>query len=157
MDKSKLPKQETVPYVDIPKFMGNWFVISAIPTYFEKDAFQATEAYTWNEKKDRIDIDYRHKEGSMNGKEKSIPQKAFIYNKETNSEWRVQPFWPLKFAYLVIDLAPDYSDTVIGVPDRDHVWIMARSRVMNEDRYNELVEKIRKLGYDTSKLIKVPQ
>lgn len=28
-----------------------------------------------------------------------------VYNKETNAEWRVQPFWPLKLSYLILEVS----------------------------------------------------
>ena len=156
MDKS-LPPQPTVPHVEIPKFMGRWYVIANIPTPFEKGAHNAIETYVWNEAKDRIDIDFRYNKDSFDGAEKKYPQKGFIYNQATKSEWRVQPFWPLKFAYLIVHLADDYSDTIIGVPDRGYVWIMAREPKISDARYAELVEKVRSFGYDIGKLQKVPQ
>lgn len=156
MDK-RLPLQPTVAKVEIPKFMGRWYVIASIPTAFEAGAHNATETYTWNEEKERIDVDFRYNKDSFDGPEKKVPQKAFIYDQNSKAEWRVQPIWPLKFAYLVVDLAADYSDTIIGVPDRSYVWIMAREPQITESRYAELVAKVKSLGYDLKKLKKVPQ
>ena len=99
---------KTVDYVDINRFMGKWYVIANIPTFIEKGAYNAIETYTWNDEEDRIDVDFKFNLDSFDGKEKSYPQKAFIYNKKTYAEWRIQPFWPLKFAYLITDLASDY-------------------------------------------------
>jgi len=152
-----LPEQKTVPHVNLPRFMGKWYVIASIPTMFEKGAVNAIETYTWNEEDQLIDIDFRFRQDSATGKEKSIPQKGFIFDKNSNAEWRIQPFWPLKFAYLIIDLAKDYSDTTIGVPDRGHVWIMAREPSLPATRYNAIVAKLKSLGYDMSALKTVPQ
>ena len=152
-----LPEQKTVSQVELPRFMGKWFVIASIPTMFEKGAVNATETYTWNDENQRIDIDFRYRKDRPDGDEKAIPQKGFIYDAKSNAEWRIQPFWPLKFAYLIIDLADDYSDTTIGVPNRGHVWIMARSPAISEDRYGQILKKIKSLGYDMDALRKVPQ
>lgn len=36
-------------------------------------------------------------------------------------------FLPVSLTYLVVDCnTVDYSTTIIGVPDRSYVWIMAR-------------------------------
>jgi apolipoprotein D and lipocalin family protein len=153
---SSLPELKTVEKVDIPQFMGTWFVISNIPTFIEKNAYNAIEKYTWNEKEDRIDVDFSFNKGSFTGEKKEYPQKAFIYNKKTNAEWRIQPFWPLKFAYLVVDVAPDYSWTIIGVPNREHVWIMARTPTLPQETYDMLVAKVKENLFDVSKLEKVP-
>ena len=152
-----MPTQPTVRHVDIQKYMGEWRVIASIPTSFEKGAHNAVEAYTWNSAKKQVDIDFRYNKDSFDGEEKHIPQRGWIYNEKTNAEWRIRPFWPLSFAYLIIDLADDYSDVVVGVPNRAHVWIMARSKQMKPERYSQLVAKIKSLGYDVSKLQLVPQ
>jgi apolipoprotein D and lipocalin family protein len=156
MDRD-LPPQPIVNKVEIPRFMGKWYVIANIPTMFEKNAYNATETYSWNSEKSQIDIDFKFNKNGFDGPVKSIPQKAFIFDDKTKAEWRVQPFWPLKFAYLIVDLADDYSDTIIGVPSRNHVWIMARTPQIPADRYARLVEKTKSLGYDIAKLEKVPQ
>ena len=152
-----LPPVKTVQNVDIPKFMGKWYVIANIPTFIEKGAHNATETYTWNEKENRIDVDFRFNKDSFTGEEKAYPQKAFIYDQKSKAEWRIQPFWPLKFAYLVMDVAPDYSYTVIGVPNRGHVWIMARTPTLDEATYNKIVKQIEAEHFDIKQLEKVPQ
>ena len=152
-----LPQQSLVSKIEIPKYMGKWFVIANIPTLFEKDVFNASESYKWNSEKNRIDVEYKCNRNSFTGPEMKVPQKAFVYNHKTNSEWRVQFIWPIKFAYLIVDLADDYSDTIVGVPNRKHCWIMAREPKISESRYKELVAKVKSQGYDVSQLMRVPQ
>jgi apolipoprotein D and lipocalin family protein len=147
-----------VDKVNLNRFMGRWYVIANIPTFIEKGACNATETYTWNEEKQRIDIDFKFNKDSINGEQKSYSQKGFIFDKENNSEWRIQPFWPLKFSYLILDLdKKDYSYTVIGVPNRGHVWIMARTPKLDKLLYSDIVRNIAKMGFDISQLKLVPQ
>jgi apolipoprotein D and lipocalin family protein len=153
----KLPDLKTVEQVDLPRFMGPWYIIGSIPTIFEKDAVNAIETYSWNDRKNRIDVDFRYRKKTPAGKEEVIPQKAFIHNKTTNAEWRIQFFWPLKFSYLILDIAPDYSDTIIGVPGRGNLWIMAREPKLSDERYAQLIEKAKFMGFDIEKIKKVPQ
>ncbi|MBT8115776.1 MAG: lipocalin family protein, partial [Arenicella sp.] len=40
---------KTVDYVDLQRFMGDWYVIANIPTFLEKDAYNAVESYALNE------------------------------------------------------------------------------------------------------------
>mgnify|MGYP000399795343 CR=1 FL=1 len=42
---SKGPEMKTVSYVDLERFMGDWYVIANIPTFIEKNAFNAVESY----------------------------------------------------------------------------------------------------------------
>ena len=34
-----------VDYVDLDRFMGDWYVIATIPTFLEKDAYNPVETY----------------------------------------------------------------------------------------------------------------
>jgi apolipoprotein D and lipocalin family protein len=38
-----LPPIKPVAPIDLPRFMGKWYVIASIPTHFEKDAYNAVE------------------------------------------------------------------------------------------------------------------
>jgi apolipoprotein D and lipocalin family protein len=150
---SSQPPLKKVPSVDIPRFMGNWYVIANIPTIIEEGGTDAVETYVWNEKEKRIDVTFTQR---INSETKKYTQKAFIHDPSGN-EWRIQFFWPLKFAYYVIDLAPDYSYTVIGVPSRKYLWIMAREKSLPVPVYEGILARLKEQQYDTSKILKVPQ
>ena len=107
-----MKKLPTVDYVNIERFMGDWYVIAIIPNFIEKNAVNGIESYKLLDN-NKIKIDYRFRLNNANGKKKHLQPKAEIYNKKTNAEWRVQFIWPLKFPYLIIELAKDYSYTVI--------------------------------------------
>jgi apolipoprotein D and lipocalin family protein len=150
---NKYPPLKKVEAVDIPRFMGPWYVIANIPTFIEKEGTHAVETYRWNEKEQRIDVTFTQ---MKNGEKKEYTQKAWVMDPSGN-EWRIQFFWPLKFPYMVIDLAPDYSYTVIGVPNRNYVWIMARAKTISDKTYTEIVERLKHQHFDTEQLEKVPQ
>lgn len=146
---------KTVEKVVIEKFMGDWYVIGIIPNFIEKHAINGIESYELLEN-NRVKIDYRFTD-TKSGKVKHMQPKGWIYNKDTNSEWRVQFLWPLKFPYLIIDLAEDYSYTVIGVPNKKFVWIMARESQMSDETYAMILKRLRTVGYDTEKIVKMLQ
>lgn len=152
----KVDYWKTVDYVDIERFMGKWYVITSRATSFEEGAHNAIETYTWNEKKNRIDIAFDYLKDGFDGKKKSMPQKATIENTETNAHWKVNPFLWFKFDYLVIGLADDYSWTVIGVPDQKYVWIMAKDYDMSDEKLKEIVDKMAATGYDMSGMVAIP-
>lgn len=150
-----MPPLKKVDSVDIKRFMGDWYVIASIPTFIEKGAHNAIETYTWNEKKERIDVLFRFNKDGFDGEIKEYTQKAFVHDPSGN-EWRIQFFWPFKFPYLILDLAPDYSYTVIGVPNRSYVWIMARTSTLPNKTYQEIVERLKSQKYDIKLIEKVP-
>jgi len=146
---------KTVEKVDIERFMGDWYVIGVIPNFIEKNAINGIESYELLDN-DRVKIDYRFTD-TRTGKVKHMQPKAWIYNNESNSEWRVQFLWPVKFPYLIIDLAEDYSYTVIGVPNKKFVWIMSRKPEIPDDTYQDILKNLDEIGYNTAKIKKMPQ
>jgi apolipoprotein D and lipocalin family protein len=147
---------QTVSKVDLNQFMGKWYVMAGRFTFLEKDVHNGVETYTWNEKEQRIDIGFTFNQGSFTGKAKSIPQKGWVYNQKTNAHWKVSPFWPLKFDYLVIDLASDYSWTAIGVPNGKYLWIMARDRHLEHKVLQQIITRLNNMGYPTQDIVLVP-
>ena len=137
LSSCKEQEMKTVDKVDLEKFMGDWYVIGIIPNFIEKHAINGIESYELIEN-DRVKIDYRFKDTKTDEIKHMQPQ-GWIYNKETNSEWRVQFLWPLKFPYLIIDLAKDYSYTVIGVPNKKFVWIMSRKPEIPDETYDSIL------------------
>jgi apolipoprotein D and lipocalin family protein len=63
---------------------------------------------------------------------------------------------PFRLEYLVAWLDPDYTRTVIARSARDYVWIMARTPDVPEADYQRLVALVAGMGYDVSKLRRVP-
>jgi apolipoprotein D and lipocalin family protein len=147
---------KTVPYVDLNRFMGDWYVIANIPTFIEKEATNAIESYKLNAAGE-IETTFSFYKKSPEGKKKIYTPKGFVFNSETNAEWRMQFLWPIKTPFMIIDLADDYSYTVIGVPSRKYVWIMARDTSLDSVLYENIIQDLSGIGYDISKIQKVPQ
>ena len=149
--------KRTVDSVDMDRFMAKWYVIAGRLTSFEDGAHNAVETYTWNSEKKRIDVDFKMRINSFDGEEKSIPQKAWIHNTTTNAHWKISPFWPLKLNYLIVDLADDYSWTVVGVPSQRWVWIMAKDWNMNDEKLEMIIKRVTDKGYSVANVQRVPQ
>jgi apolipoprotein D and lipocalin family protein len=56
-----------------------------------------------------------------------------------------------------VDLAPDYRNTVIGVPNRKFVWIMSRTPDLSDEDYSGIIKRLATSGYRTDKIRKMPQ
>lgn len=147
---SAMTYKNTVKNVDLERFMGNWYVIAGRVTFLEKGAFNPLEQYELNNGK--IDIKFSYNKNSLTGPVKTIPQTGTIVDKVSNAHWKVSPFWPLKFDFLVIGLGENYDWTAIGVPSQKYLWIMFRSPHPKQSKINEVINLIDDLGYNTSDL-----
>ena len=146
----------TVDKVDLPRFMGKWYVIANIPTFIEKGAHNATEEYSLTPDQE-IDTVFTFRADSFEGKEKKYNPRGFVVNRESNAEWKMQFMWPFKSEFLISYVNADYSQTIIGRTKRDYVWIMARTPQISENDYSKLVAFLAANGYDTAKIQRVPQ
>lgn len=148
----------TTQQIDLPRFMGTWYVIGHIPTFLDRDTSNGVEKYTWNEDTQCIDVLFSYMDLKRT-KTSHIEQKAWPVN-ETNSQWQLRlklGFIPIKMPYLILSCDPEYSTCVIGVPDRSALYIMARSTSMPGDVYEQLLNVSESLGYDRSQIKEVPQ
>ena len=145
----------TVDKVDLNRFMGDWYVIASIPTFIEKDAFNAIESY-------RLDDDgtvattFKFNKGSFDGPLKKYHARGYVRDKGSNAVWGMQFIWPFKAEYKIIFLSEDYSQTVIGRTKRDYVWIMAREKTIPADEYEEILKFLQEQNYNIENISEVP-
>lgn len=147
---------ETVAFVDIDRFMGEWYVIAHIPTFMEDEAYNAIEAYAL-EADGSIVTTFTFREGGFNGPAKQMEPKGFVTDTSSNAVWGMQFVWPIKADYRIIYLDEDYSVTIVGRNKRDYVWLMARTPQISNRQYERALEVIANAGYDIDEIRKVPQ
>ncbi|MEM1412481.1 MAG: lipocalin family protein [Pseudomonadota bacterium] len=153
---SSVKPLETVDSVDLERYMGDWYVIAHIPTFIEKEAYNAIERYDLNDD-GTIATTFTFLKGGFDGEPKRYEPKGFPDASTNNAVWGMRFVWPIKADFRVVYLDEDYSVTIIGRNKRDFVWLMAREPEIPEARYDALVQRIADMGYDTSGLRKVPQ
>ena len=142
--------------VELPKFMGKWYVIAQIAPSSVGESYNGEELYTLTPDGE-IDTLYSYRDGSFDGELKQSNTTGFVVDGTENAEWKMQIMWPIKLEYVISYVDADYQNTIIARSKRDYVWLMSRSPVVGDGLYSEMVERISDLGYDTSALRKEPQ
>lgn len=145
----------TVARVDVPRYMGAWYVISSIPTFLEKGAYNAVERYAQNPD-GTIAVTFTFHKGGFDGPLKTMTPRGWILN-ASGAVWGMRFVWPIKADYRIAYLNDDYTEVIVGRTARDYVWIMARKPQIPADEYQRLVQRVADMGYDTAKLKAVPQ
>jgi apolipoprotein D and lipocalin family protein len=153
---SNLPPIRTAQYVDLPRFMGDWYVIANIPTFIERGAHNAVESYRLLDN-GRIATTFTFNDGGYDGEHKTFTPTGFIRDRKSNAVWGMRFVWPIKADYRIVYVDEHYQQTIIGRLKRDYVWIMARSPQIPAADMQRLVDIVAEQGYDTSKLRPVPQ
>jgi apolipoprotein D and lipocalin family protein len=149
------PPLRLAPSVDIPRYMGDWYVIGVIPTFLEKDAWNAVEHYDLAAD-GAINITYSYNKDGSDGERKTLRSKGFVRG-GNGAIWGVQFIWPFEADYRIVHISEAYDAVVVGREKRDNVWIMSRRPSMADADYQRLVALVASQGYDTSKLVRVPQ
>lgn len=145
-----------VDYVDIDRFMGDWYVIANIPTFIEKGAHNAVESYSRNEDGSIATV-FTFNKGAVDGDQKRYTPTGFVRDHPSNALWHMQFIWPFKSDYRIVYLDDDYSVTAVGRQKRDYVWIMARSPHIDEATYQHIVDVLVNQGYQESAIQRVVQ
>ena len=154
--RSAPPPLATVEHVDLPRFMGPWYVIANIPTWLERGAHNAVESYVLDPD-GSIETTFTFRDGSFDGPLKTYHPRGFVLDTRSNAQWGMRFVWPFKADYRIIYLSADYSQTVIGRQQRDYVWIMARTPTIDDADYRRLLHFIAAAGYDAARVERVPQ
>ncbi|XP_020242301.1 temperature-induced lipocalin-1 [Asparagus officinalis] len=149
--------------LDVERYMGRWYEIASFPSFFQPSNGENTRAtYTLNPDKATVHV---LNETWSNGKRDSIEGTA--YKAEPNSDeaklkvkFYLPPFLPVIPVvgnYWVLYIDEGYQVALVGEPSRKNLWILCRQTHLDEDTYNQLVQKAVEEGYDVKKLHKTPQ
>ncbi|MFN3713996.1 MAG: lipocalin family protein [Alcanivoracaceae bacterium] len=142
--------------VDIPRFMGDWYVIAHIPLPPERHAWNGIERYDLNSD-GSIATTFTFRRGSADGEQKRYTPTARVTDDPSNAVWKMQFLWPFRADFRIIWLDDDYQTTIIGRQKRDYVWVMARRPAIDDGTYQAMLDFLQQEGYDLSDLRKVPQ
>lgn len=158
MSSSSLPL-DTVDYVDLNRYLGKWYEIARFEQSFQKDCTAVTANYSLRKDGD-IKVINTCRKGSPDGEYKEAEARAWVVEEETNAKLKVQFFLRgIKLSifagdYWVLELDDDYQYAMIGDKSRKYLWILSRTKELDEKIYLELVAKAKDLHFDTSKLLK---
>ena len=155
-ESEKEPPLDTVPRVDLDRYVGKWYEIASFPQWFQKGCVASTATYTLR-KDGNIDVLNQCRKETLDGKLKDAKGKAWVVDRTSNARLKVRFFWPFSGDYWIIDLADDYQYAVVGHPKRNYLWILSRTPHMDQAVYDGILERLKKQHYDVSRLRKTPQ
>jgi apolipoprotein D and lipocalin family protein len=146
---------KSVP-VDLPRYMGRWYVIANIPYFAERD-FVGTHV-EWVLRPDgKIDDIFYGRKKSFDAEETRHQFLDTVKPDSGGGEWSVRLFWPVHVTQMTLWVDPDYRYTILGYPNKKLGWIFSRDPMMNDDTYRAMLARLDAMGYDTARFRRVPQ
>ncbi len=150
------PPLQPAAFVNLPRFMGDWWVIAHIPWFAERDTYASKDTYRLRTD-GRIETVFSFRKGSFEAREQTLRGVSWVTDTRSNAEWRVRFLWPFTLPYVVLYVDRDYRVTVVGHPSRNFAWIMARERTLSPEDYAKAEAALLAQGFDPTRLRKVPQ
>ena len=149
------PPLEPAPSVDLPRFMGTWYVIAHVPYFFEKGKVATRDEYRLRPD-GRIDNDFVFKKrfGEEDRRWRGI---STVVPGSNGARWKVQFVWPFSTELVVVHVDEDYQGAALATPDRKLAWVLGREPTMDGARLDALVATLVERGVDASTLQAVPQ
>lgn len=138
----------TVKQVNLNQYIGKWYEIASFPNYFQKGC-QCTTA-TYGLLDSRVSVLNQCYRGNPL-KLSSAHGKAWPID-STNSQLKVQFFWPFRGDYWILYVDKAYRVALVGSPNYNYLWILSRTPSLSHSRYQQLVSMAKENGYDTQKL-----
>lgn len=141
---------EVVSSVDVQKYAGLWYEIGRLPNFFQNNCKNSTAEYGLLPSGE---ISVFNICNLKTGGTSTIRGKAFIPNPKEPAKLKVDFGFPRLGDYWIIDLDENYQWALVSGPRKESLFILARSAPMAPALLNELVERLRIKGFDTSKIV----
>jgi apolipoprotein D and lipocalin family protein len=152
------PNTKHIPVVspfEVERYEGKWYEIARLPHSFENGLSNVTATYTQED--GYIEVINR---GYHDKKEKwkEARAKGKVKGDGNSGDLSVTFFWPFSAQYKVIALDQEnYQWAVVTSHTSKYYWILSRTPEMDDDLYNDLVKQAEDWGFETEKLVVVPQ
>lgn len=148
--------QATYDSVDVDRFLGRWYVISNIPYFAERGKVGSYVEYRRRDD-GRFDDLFFSRKKDFDAPIKQQSGVAWIPDPAHPGRWKVRFIWPFTADFLLLYADKDYQVALIGHPSRDLAWVYSREPEMDSSTYDELLVVLAGFGYDTDRLMRVPQ
>ena len=150
---------ETELDFSLSRYMGTWHQIAFIPNQFQAFCVSEPSAYYSfvDSEQNRIVNSCRDRDGVLRRAQgKGRLNKK--YADPARLEVRFAPAW-LSFLsavwgdYWVLKIDADYTTVLVGSPDRQYLWVLARNKSIPKDIYRDLLLVAQTKGFDPTLMV----
>ena len=148
--------------LNVPRYMGTWYEIAKYPNFFQRKCASNTVAEYSAQPDGTVRVANRCTQ--EDGKVIDAIGQARQTGGATSPklEVRFAPAW-LSFLpfvwgdYWVIDIDNTYQLAAVSEPKREYLWILSRTPEVSAKAYDELLQRLEKVGFDLKQLERTRQ
>lgn len=146
----------TITSFDLNRYLGKWYEIARYDHSFERDLVGCTAEYSMRDDGKIKVVNSGHLK-TLDGPYKESTGKAKAKRNGKPGQLQVNFFGPFYSDYYILNLAPDYSYSVVGSSSPKYLWILSRTPQLVPEQRTKILSDLQRRGYDTGKLILVEQ
>lgn len=151
---------QTVPAVDIERYMGTWYQIAAYETSFNKGLVGVTAEYTLLAD-GSVQVYNKGYQDTLDGPPDEILGNAVVVDEQTRSRLKVTfpgvPNFPWANYLIVVLDAEQYQYAVVSDPLRYTLFVLSRTPQLDGATYEAILRELERQGFNTGKLVDTPQ
>ncbi|MBD9355799.1 lipocalin family protein [Methylomonas albis] len=137
---------------ELERYLGTWYEIAHLDHSFERGLTDISAEYSLRDDGGVKVLNSGY--DAEQGQRKIAEGKAYSIDKPDIGRLKVSFFGPFYGAYNIIALDKiAYRYVMIAGPDRDYLWILARSPELAPSIQQDLIQQAKALGFATEKLI----
>lgn len=152
---------ETIPGVDVARYVGRWYEIAKFPNRFQAQCVSDAVAQYRVTGAGRVEVtnQCRLESGAMEDAVGAARQIGAADSPKL--QVRFAPAW-LSFLpavwgdYWIVDLDRDYTLAAVSEPKREYLWILSRTPTVDAEVYRSLLARLKAKGLDIDKLAVTP-
>lgn len=137
---------------EVNRYLGKWYEIARLDHSFERGLTDVSATYSLKPdgSLEVINRGFNTKKNEW----KSATGRALFTGSQNQGSLKVSFFGPFYGGYHILALdQTGYQWALVSGPDRDYLWILARTKVLAPNIRDQLVSEAKKLGFATNKLI----
>ncbi|HRY83544.1 MAG TPA: lipocalin family protein [Candidatus Cloacimonadota bacterium] len=144
---------QTVPNVDLNRYLGKWYQIAYFPTKFQPNkGGMVTAEYSLDQKGKIKVVNTSYKDDAGKEIRDQAIAKAWVVDK-SNARLKVKFVWFVSGNYWIVKLDDkNYSYTVVSEPKRKYLWILSRTPAMDKGVYKEITNFLSSNGWNLQRL-----
>ena len=160
------PALTPVASIDLNRYQGTWYQLALYPNRFQAQCMANTRALYALQEDGTVSVTNQCR--AIDGKAVEAVGQAKPAAAASVSQGQLAPpqlkvrFAPRWLAWLplvwgdywVIQLAADYRYAVVGEPQREFLWVLARSTSLVEADWAAINARLTEQGYDPSRLVR---
>jgi apolipoprotein D and lipocalin family protein len=145
---------EPVTGFEADRYLGTWYEIARLDHSFERHLSNVSATYSRGKNGEILVLNKGY--SAKTGKWKQVEGRARFLHGESIGSLKVSFFGPFYGGYHIIELdRQNYQYSMVTGPSRSYLWILSRSKTLDENIYSKLISKAGQLDFDTTELIHV--